>query len=115
MSPDVGAVMGHVDGQIAHDANVFVTAVALERTPLIKEDELQELLRADLPRKLFASARKRRRFATNKLAVPLRPRDSSEFVFQHAEERVIRQPSLFGFFELIELSFGVLRRGRGEM
>src|SRR6185312_6074229 len=115
MRPDVRAVVRDIDGQITHDANVFVAAVILERTPLIKKNELQKLLRADLLGKLFASTLDRGRIAANEVAVPLGPGDSTEFVFENAEERVVRQPRPFGFFELLELSFGVLWSRSSEM
>ena len=90
--PDVGAVVGDEDRDVAHDLDPAVAGLRAHRGPLLEEQPLLELDLADLARELASRPLERRRLAPDERAVPRVPRRPAVRVLEGHEEREVRQP-----------------------
>ena len=94
IGPHVGGVHGHIDGQVADDADALFVGVDPERLPLAEEQVLDIGEQADILRKLCAVAFHRLGTAeTDILIGPFCPGFHPETAFNSHEQSVIRQPS----------------------
>ena len=59
--PDVGAVVGDEDGEVAHDGDRSRAAGIADAPPLLEEQELRQLVQPDVPLAATATTARRRR------------------------------------------------------
>src|ERR1700722_4116081 len=90
--PHIGAVVRHIDRNIAHHANSALPRIIFELSPLLEEFELPILVGVDLGREFAGPFTNRIRFARTDLCVPLRPHHSMVGVFAGHEEGVVIEP-----------------------
>ena len=92
MGPDIGALVGDVDRDVADQADPEDPAVVAKPGPLPRELVLAELVVADLVRQLLARPRERTRIAAAEFRRPLRPGNRAVPRLQRAPESVVGQP-----------------------
>ncbi len=102
VGPHVRAVVGHEDRDVADQADSLLRGQALERAPLAEEEELLELLGADLLHQLPARPLEGRRFAPGQLGGPAVPHVQPalpEAALQGHEQGEVREPGAGGLAE----------------
>ncbi len=92
IGPDIYAIECHVDGQVAHDANIIAQAMRLQVAPLALEFKLDELGALDLVAQFGARALQRSRLAQRQVRAPFPPRDQLVNVLQRHEQRILIEP-----------------------
>src|SRR5579864_786879 len=97
--PNVGAIVGNINRQIAHQANAAVSAVFVQLAPLGKERELLELLHRDRFCQSLAPARERRRLSPSNAWFPSAPDSEVVILLERHEQRKVIQPSRIGLAE----------------
>ena len=91
--------MCHVDGQVAHDADLAGTAVLAQVAPLPEEEELEVAVRGDDGRQPLAPRGKRLRVARPRARLPAAPDDLAVVLLERHKEREILQPPGIGLAE----------------
>ncbi len=102
MDPDVGAVMGHEDRQIAHDDNPSRAAGVAHALPLLEEEELRQLVHPHVPGQSRRPPRDGRRITRGDGRLPIRPGRLIVSGLDGHEEREIVQPTRVPAAEPIE-------------
>src|SRR5208337_576799 len=102
VGPDVCAVVRHVDGNVAHQADVALPAIGLEVSPLAEKLELPVLDDVQLGRKTAPPFADCVRFAAANLCVPCTPSGSIVYVLYGQEEREVVEPGTGVFTEMVE-------------
>ena len=91
--PHVGGVHGHVDGQVADDADALFMGVGPQVLPLAEEQVLDVGEQADVIRQLLLVTRYCLRAAEADVLIrPLRPGLHAEMALDSHEQGVVRQP-----------------------
>ncbi len=90
--PDVGAVCGNIDGQIADDADTLRVDIRLQRAPLAEKQILHGPPEIQLRGKLCAGLCKRAGLPQAQRLRPDKPRSAATACFQRHKQRVILQP-----------------------
>ena len=93
VGPDIGAVEGRVDRQVAHDPHSAPMGRLLQPVPLEEEEELQVLVVGDLLGHLLPHGVEGSRLAPAKRRVPARPFPFPEASPQGGIQRPVREPS----------------------
>ena len=92
VGPDVGAVLGHVDGQVAQDGDALLGGVVLEGLPLAEEEELYALPEGGLPGEAGGGGLHGGGLPPPQRLRPLVPGHAVVVVFQGHEEGVVVDP-----------------------
>src|SRR5205814_9919587 len=94
IAPEVDAVVGDEDGDVADEADAAAAGVVVQGLPLAVEEELDEAVVVDLPGEGFARVRQRGRLSRAQRRVPLGPGGAAVFVLQGAEEGEVFEPAV---------------------
>src|SRR5207302_6355801 len=86
IAPEVDAVVGDEDGDVADEADAAAAGVVVQGLPLAVEEELDEAVVVDLPGEGFARVRQRGRLSRAQRRVPPGPGGAAVFVRQGADE-----------------------------
>ena len=100
--PDVGAVVGDKDREIAHDVDRACVARLAYAVPLLEEEELRQLVQLNLLLPPGRPPRDGRRFAPCDIGFPHRPRHVLVPGFDRHEEGVVIQPGALRGAEAVE-------------
>ena len=92
MRPDVGAVVGDEDRQVADQRDAQRRAVSFQREPVAREEELLEALLIDLATQRLAGAVQRLRIARAQLGLPFGPRPLAARALDRRVEREVLEP-----------------------
>src|SRR5450432_664330 len=93
MRPNVGAVVGNVNRNVAHNADPEATAVALDLLPLPEKFKLRELVKFDLGEKFLPPFPHGTGIPFPQSRIPVHPDGVAEESFARHEERIIFQPA----------------------
>ena len=97
LAPHVGAVQGHIDGQIPDDPHPQAVGVVLQGLPLGEEPELHRLVKSDILRQLLPGGRQRRRVVVQEVLVrPVEPGRLAEAGLERPVQGVLPQPGIGG-------------------
>src|SRR5205823_4965148 len=106
MTPHIGTVVRDIDRDVAHHANAQLMTTALQLLPLLKKNELPELVGFQLRRKLPTDLVDSLRITLAKLRVPLFPLDLPVLMLaRHKQGKVIEPRGILASkaFELLLL------------
>ncbi len=92
MHPDVGAVVIHENGNVAHNANRALRAIPPQRLPLLIKSKLQSAADLQVVRQLLARLLQRARFALRQPCRPFVPARQFLLRTQRIEQNEIVQP-----------------------
>ena len=108
MEPAVRAVEGHIDGDIADDADSLPVGVGLEFLPLLLKFQLQEAVEQDILLQLHLQLRHRLRLSEADLILPLRPALPLEMILhRHVDAVLLRlRAEILGGFAPARLPAG---------
>ena len=102
MCPQVGAVLGHVDGHVAHETDALLVRIGTQTLPLAEEQALRALPEEYLVRELSRCRGERLGVAQTQL-VPCAERLAAARALDGHEERVVLEPCVLARAELFEL------------
>ena len=102
MAPDVGAVVGHEDREVADDRDPEFVGPAAEARPLLVKQELEQAGVVDRLRERAAGGGERRGIAAGRVGGPLGPGAAAEVRLERGEQRVVVEPRPLGIGELVE-------------
>ena len=94
IGPDVGAVAGNVDGDVAHDADAARVGGLAHRRPLREEEPLHVFMKPDLVRKLATRIGQRIAAARGDVSRPRRPGLSAVLLLERGVERPVGKPGI---------------------
>ena len=103
MAPDVRAVLGHVEGEVAHDAHARGARVVVQAAPLREEQVLDALPEGDVLGELLARSGERVRAAQAQAVRPGVPGGAAMPVLEGHEEGVVVEPGRLSLAEAGEL------------
>ena len=92
VGPHVGAVQGHIDGQVANNGDAFLIDILLQAPPLAEKEMLHPLPEVDLSGQLFFHLLQSGRLTQTQLLRPIQPGGPAVLVFQGHEQGVVLQP-----------------------
>ena len=92
VGPHVGAVQGHIDGQVPQDGDPLPVDVPLQIPPLGVKEVLHPFPEVDLPGQLLSGRLQGGGLPQADLLRPLQPGDAAILVFQGHEQGVVLQP-----------------------
>ncbi len=93
VGPDVGAVVGDEDGEVADQPDAQLVALVAQRLPVVVEEELFESVLVDLGAQGATGAIERSPIARAELRLPFRPRAVAPGLLDRGVEREVLQPA----------------------
>ena len=104
VGPNIGAVVGHEDRDVADNLDAALVRVGAHRRPLMEEQELAELLCLHRVAQPPAGIRECAGFAPRQRRRPRRPRPALVFGLERHEQGVVIEPMGVCLAELLELT-----------
>ena len=102
MSPNIGAVMRHIDGNVADNLNAKSVRVSPQFLPLPREFILPKFVYLNLVRKPDTPLPKRIRLPIRDVSRPARPRDQRMSLLTSHEEGKVLEPASVRLAEFLE-------------
>src|SRR5579859_324044 len=114
MCPDVRAVVGDEDRQVAYDENAALVRRRPHRGPLVEEDELRIFLKGDFTAKPPPRLHESRRIPGCQGFVPVDPGGAAMLGFEGGEKRIIVEPATLCLTKLLVVVASHGGRGGNE-
>ena len=103
MRPEVRAVLGHIDGKVAHELDPVFASIGVEARPLLEEEALHALPETHFASELAAGGGKVLGNAHAQPRLPCRERGTAMVALDCHEERIIVEPCALALAKCPEL------------